>query len=119
MLSSVEILSMRAAQETAMQESCTVTSGSVVDDGLGGFSTTFVTSGSCVCRLGVSGLQPQEKLMAEKLNVVLPYVVTVPVGTAIEEGERLIISGRTYEVKAVLQGGLWETALRVMCAVVK
>ncbi|NPV85988.1 MAG: head-tail adaptor protein [Anaerolineae bacterium] len=116
MLSATEILSMRSGQASALPDVCILMSGSAVTDDTGGRIVTYVSSGSVMGRLSWSGFHPVEKVAAERLGISVPYVVTLPAGTEVNESQRIVINGRTFEVKAVLCGGEWETARRVLCA---
>lgn len=95
-----------------MPDACTIKRLAVTADGAGGQTESWSTATNVACRLApLTG--GDERIMADKLTAVSPYMVTMPAGTDIRPADRLVIGGRTFEVAAVLAGGGWETARRV------
>ncbi len=66
------------------------------------------------CRVGSTAWTVEEKELAGRLAVDIPYYVTLPYGTDVTEDDKINCGGRTFEVIAVLKPTL-ETARRCIC----
>jgi len=112
-LSAAEITSMRATQEEALPDTCVISRATLTADGAGGQTETWATVATVACRVAAMGGRGAERLIADRLSAVTPYVVTLPAETDVEPEDRIVIGTRTLEVAAVLAIEGWETARRV------
>jgi hypothetical protein len=76
--------------------------GQTVDDGQGGYTTTWiaVTSGTGIagtgCRLLPAGYQAREQIMQERPTAIGAWTVYLPIGTLVQTQDRLVIDGRSF-----------------------
>jgi head-tail adaptor len=113
-LSTSDLLAMREVQSAVLLETATVQRQSPTSDGAGGATESWATVASVACRVGVSSSSSQERALAERVTNVSTWTLTLPVGTDVRVGDRLVVGTRTFEVLAVLSHSL-VTALRVVC----
>ncbi len=119
MLTSDELVSMKAAQVAALPGTCTISSKSEASDGMGGRTESWSTvAGSVACRL--SALQAMgadvEAVVMERFQGRSLWQLTIPVTQAISHSNRVTVGSTVYEVVQVRDGGQWETARRVILA---
>jgi len=112
MLSSAEVASMRATQALAWPDTCTISRATVASDGMGGETSTWSTVATVACRLGASGTRPNEGETSEQLRSMADFVFTLPTGTNVLSGDRIVMGARTFEVIKPADHS-WLTALRV------
>jgi len=105
---------MRAAQAAAMPDACTISRFSQVTDGQGGWTDTYATASTTVCRVAAGGLSPQEAAMANKLTSKTVWVVSLPALTSVLLADRIIVGARTFEVLGLLAPHTWESARRAI-----
>lgn len=118
MLSDVELSDMRSQQEENMPETVYIQAATETSNGAGGRSQVWATVATTKGRIGDLGKDPQERAIAERLTGVKAYVVTLPVGTAVDEKNQLQINGRQFQVVGAPHKS-HQTALRVVCSEVK
>jgi len=97
-LAASEMAAMRAAQEAAMPNSCTVVSALANADGMGGSTSGASTAGPYICRLSPAGASGQEKMVANRVGFVGLWRIDVQVTNPVTEGNTVLISGRTFNV---------------------
>ncbi len=113
MLTAAEIADMRATQDMALPSSCAISRVALTSDGAGGQTESWSTNATVSCRLGALGNSGAERVIAERLTSVTPFVVTLPAGTDVLPKDRIVVDGRAFEVVVVLDKAAWETARRV------
>lgn len=118
MLSAAELADMRKQQEENLPETVYIQSVTETPNGAGGRSQSWTTTATTNGRIGDLGKDPQERAIAERLTNVKVYVVTLPVGTAVDEKNQLQINGRQFVVHGAPRKS-HATALRVVCSEVK
>ena len=113
-VTATELAAMQSAQEALQPTSCTVRApGTATGDGAGGVTRGDPTNTSTTCRAVPStGVELE---LAEKLSVAKPWTVTLAYGATIDESYQVIVGSRTLGVVAVLNGGSYSTAVRVLC----
>ncbi len=112
MLTEADLSIMRAAQERAMPDTCTVQRVTLTDDGYGSHTEKWDDVASYRCRLSPVA-SPKELLLAGQTAQVADWMVTLPHGVDVKVSDRIIIGTRVLEVTGVVQGSNWQTALRV------
>ena len=117
MLSSDELAAIRAEQVATMPDTCTVQSVTRTADGMGGFTEDWDDSASYACRLSVTSGRELE--IAARITNQRAVTITLPHGSAVTTGSRLVIGSQTYEIITVLTSGAWSTALRVLAVEVQ
>lgn len=117
MLSTGDLEAIRAAQVAAMPDTCVVKSVTRTTDAFGGAGEALVTGATLPCRLAVTSGRELE--IAARITDQRTVTITLPHGSAVTTGNRLVIGSQTYEIVAVLTGGAWSTALRVLAVEVQ
>jgi len=114
MLTATEIAAMRETQGQALPDTCTILRATSEPDGLGGHVRVWEEIGRLPCRISSRAL-PQEYLLEARATGKNFVMVTLPQGSDVTRTDRLLVSGRTYEVVGFDSIGEWETALRAVC----
>ncbi|HPV11713.1 MAG TPA: head-tail adaptor protein [Verrucomicrobiota bacterium] len=114
LLPSDELAALRATQEAALPDTAAIRRITRTSDGAGGHTESEATVTTVACRMAQIG-NGSERLIAERLSLAESVVVTMPYGTDVRLTDRLLISGVTWEVVAILERS-WSTALRVIAA---
>lgn len=114
-LSAGELAQLRAdALKTLADETCTILTATTAANAIGERVVTYGTVATGVaCRLRPSGRAPNSQAVAGQENTVAPWTVTLPHGTAVSAGDRLVIDSVTYEVTQSWDEETWKTASRV------
>jgi SPP1 family predicted phage head-tail adaptor len=81
-----------------------------------GTSRTWATVATVSARLSPNGNTAQERDLAAQLQAVTTWRIAVPVSTDVTPKDRVVISGRTFEVAGVLGPRSYE-AERILIAV--
>ncbi len=108
---------MTAMQAMLMTETGTIMRKTLVANGIGGQTVSEASAGTVMCRVAPSGQSPQERAIAERLGLLMPFTVVVPNGTVVSEKDAIVVAGRRFEVKGVIRHSL-ATALRCVCVAV-
>ena len=111
MLSAAEVAAMRAIQGEALPDTATRTRKALVPDGMGGHTETPSTE-TYACRIAPTSGRELE--VAARVTSAVTFTVTLPYDADVVASDELTANGRTFNVVAVLQGGTWATALRVL-----
>lgn len=111
MLSASDLTTMRAAQALALPDTATRTRKTYVSDGMGG-QTPSTTTTSYACRLAPTSGRELE--VAARVTSAVTFTVTLPHDADVVASDELTVGGRTLKIVAVLEGGAWQTALRVL-----
>ena len=111
LLSSATLTQMRAAQALALPDTATRTRSTYVSDGMGGQTPNPMTA-SYACRIAPTSGRELE--IAARITSAVTFTVTLPYDADVVADDALAVSGRMFKVEAVLQGGAWQTALRVL-----
>ncbi len=117
-MSDAELADMRKQQEENLPETIYIQAATETSNGAGGRSQAWNTVATVNGRIGDLGKDPQERAIAERLSNVKVYIVTLPVGTTVDEKNQLQINGRQFHVHGVPRKS-HQTALRVVCSEVK
>lgn len=119
MLSTAEIQAMRGVLNQTLPDSGTIyRRDAITSDGMGGFTDEWSASGTVECRISPIGRTPTEQIIAEQLQSVSLWTVTLPAETEIGPADRIQSSGRVLEVVAPLPRS-WELCRRVVCQEVR
>jgi len=108
-----ELSRMRAVWEEALPGSATVKRGARTTDNMGGFTVSDATVATVSCRVDLFSQQEVVEKLGERVTGRTLRKISLPYGTSVAIGDRVVISGSTYEVLAVLEEG-WEVGKRVV-----
>lgn len=101
--------------DLALPDTCEIVRVTTVPDGRGGTTTTESTIDTVRCALDVSGQSGNEYVAGSVENVNLPYTITLPYGTDVNEQDTIGVDGRTFAVETVRSGGGYEIAVEAAC----
>ncbi len=108
-----ELAAQRTAAAQTFPESCIVQRLAEVSDGQGGFTQAWTAVGTVDARMvAKSG---NTRAVGGKDSVVGAYTLTVPVGTDIQETDRVVIGAVPYRVLFVDDLKAWQIAVRCDC----
>ena len=111
MLDARDLADMRAAQALALPDTATRTRSMLVSDGMGGQTPSESTT-SYACRLAPASGRELE--IAARMTSAVAFTITLPHDADVAADDVITVNGRAFQVVAVLQGGAWQTALRVL-----
>lgn len=96
---------------------CTIKRPVRSSDGKGGYSSSgsdAAVASNISCR--VANPSGREKEIAAKLSSAVNYTVTLPVGTAIQTRDYILVGSRRFEVHAVLTPISDPIRVKVLCS---
>jgi hypothetical protein len=105
---------MKGYAQALMPDAFEVLRTTYTPDGFGGqHGTTAVTSsGICLLR----ALSGSEQVTADRLTVIKPAAIDLPLGTDISEKDQIRVNGtRTFEVVAVVLSGAYAVKIVTIC----
>lgn len=115
MLSAADMTAMKATLDASLPDTATVYRVTRTSDGAGGSTDAWAAVGSAVaCRISPV-TRGAELTIANRLEAVAPWVLTLPAATDVITKDQLRTSLRTFEVIAVLAARSWEISRRVIC----
>ena len=77
---------------------------------------TVSTIESRPCALRASGMQPNERALADRLGWSAPYAIDLEPGTLVTRADTIRLNGnRTFEVGGVVDEGSWAVVATVVC----
>lgn len=114
LLSSAQITSMRTTADLALPDTVVISRRTTASDGAGGWTETWATSATVAGRLmpkyQISGTEGQA---AGQVQAEATWALTLPAGTDLRAGDRVVVAGRTFEVQALLSAGVaWRISVR-------
>lgn len=113
LLPTTDLTAMRAAQETALPGTATITRKTVVADGMGGQTESWSTlAASVACRL--APMSYRERIAAQQFGGEETFHLTLPYGQDVTGADRVVYGTITYEIRAIESGGSWETVKRLL-----
>jgi head-tail adaptor len=114
MLSAAELAQMRAVQMAALPGSAVIERASLASDGMGGFDEVWAAVGTVAARLYPQNVRalPENAVGGAAVISETRWFVTLPVGSTVTATDRLLIGGRSWEVLAVNNSEMWQTAVR-------
>lgn len=106
---------VRAATAAGMADTAQIVRPTLVSDEMGGQVESEATVATVACSVGLMQATPVEAVWAEQIRTRALYAITLPLGTVVEPGDRLVVNGTMrYEVVALVHR-TWRVAERAMC----
>jgi hypothetical protein len=84
-------------------------------DGLGGSTTIPATTGPHPCRIRSSDGRPEEKVIAERHQVISMWVITFSIDTDVQSGDVVTVGTTEYRVLEPFDSNAYDPRLRVAC----
>jgi hypothetical protein len=103
----------RQALLVLLRDSCVITHTPLVSDGRGGEVPGTPTTLSVPCNVQRT-LKVEEAQIADRLGVVSPAIIRLPVGVSIDSSDVIGVSGRTFQVVSPLDDTI-QLTLKVLC----
>ncbi len=116
-LSSGELAQMRHTVNAYLAGTIVVQAATKTSDGQGGYSWAYAAAGTYAGRVSPENLRgfADEAIVGMRLAEKTPYVATLASTVTIDEDDRLVYDGVTYEAIAVLTNVPTDIATRVRC----
>lgn len=114
MISESLLAGIRTLAESAMTATATVYRKSFVADTTGGFTDTYAAVGTFPCMYAPHQITPTERETTISVQAISMWRFQFPMGTDIENTDRIVTGGRTFEVVSPGSGSI-EVAVRVIC----
>lgn len=114
LLGAADLEWMGGLQGQALPGSAIIHRGTVTPDGMGGGSVTWAAVGTVAARLygqNSRAVAEDARNGAQVISVTRWYV-TMPTGTLVTAADRLVVSGRLFEVTEVNNDQHWQAAVR-------
>lgn len=113
LLTDAEITGMRSTIDDSLPDTATHQTVTETADGMGGHSRAWATVTTYACRLSPMGAL--ERVLGSRWASVGDWVITLTHDAAVEVDDRLLVSGRTFTIKALPVGRSWELSRRAIC----
>lgn len=113
MLTAAEQAAMQATQALTLTEACTISRRTLASDGAGGYTDTWATAATTVCR--VAPITANEAVLAGQQRIVANWKITLPASTDVRGADRIVVGARSFEVIAVQGARTRETARICLC----
>lgn len=104
---------MRHTSDVYLAGTAIIHTAARTSDGQGGETWAYAASGTVDARLAPEGLRGTEGAVGGRVAEVSPWILTLPSGTTVDEDDRVVYDGVTYEVSEVLTRVPEEIARRV------
>jgi hypothetical protein len=118
MLTTGQLARMRADANRLLDKTATIFRRTLIDDGRGGQRADYSTKvgEDVACRLSATSVRgrARDAVKGEKIEAAEGWIVSLPVGTDVEETDRLEIDDVTYEIVSSLAGRSFEVNIRLI-----
>lgn len=115
-LTAGDITEFRAlVEELAFPDAYTLVTDTATPDDEGGWTTVEGTVEGGYCLLTAGGLNPTERVIADRQGYSAPYVAELPYATLATPVHRLKVGARTFEIGGVLKEAAWGISARLVC----
>lgn len=115
MLSAAEIAAMRATQEEALPDQCSIVAPTATATAQGGYKADTLPTGTTEnCRVKVLS-QTDEGWVGGRYAAMPQYLFTLKQDTVATEASLITYSGEEYQVIGRIAEGEWATAARFVC----
>lgn len=114
MLDTSELTAMRATQAQALPDTGVIHRLSTSQNAIGETAESWAAFGTASCRLSSLSASDMARVQAVKPQVQLnsAWRLTWTHGQDVRPGDRVVVSGDTYDVIDVDSDGAWHTAVR-------
>lgn len=114
MLDASELTAMRATQAQALPDTGVIHRLSTSQNAIGETAESWAAFGTASCRLSSLSASDMARVQAVKPQVQLnsAWRLTWTHGQDVRPGDRVVVSGDTYDVIDVDSDGAWHTAVR-------
>lgn len=114
MLSDAQIAAAREIAERTLPDTCTIQRKTTQNVGGEQVETWSDLATNVACRLAPVG-GGEEGEVGGRISEEATVLITLPAKQDVEEADRIVLDGTTYEVNLVRKRGEWEITRRVEC----
>ena len=118
MIGATELATMRATVTSGLTDTATIKTRTLANDSAGNAVETYAGTTATACRIRFSSggkpSQPKQR-SGEQSQPQQLWTVTLPYSVTVNETDRLIINGTTYEVVTANETRSLELCKRVLC----
>jgi hypothetical protein len=105
---------MRQTDERAMSDTAQVQGSTWIDDGAGGGTPGWGTTATVPCRIAALTQGDAEIVIADVQETVTLYRVNLPLGTAVDVDNRILVGPRTFSILTI-PAGTYGTSVILIC----
>lgn len=98
MMSASALAKYGAIANKGLPDTCVVQRATVTSDGQGGRTKTWATAGTYACRYSEDRNAAREEVTPSGIKALSMWRITFPAGTDVDEKDRVVVSGQTFEV---------------------
>jgi hypothetical protein len=115
-LTGYQLRRMRATADAHLPDSVEVWRSTDSSDSRGGQTQSFTRRSTHRGRyVPLTTVQSAEQVYADRLGGMQGWWFTLPIGSAVGLGDRLVTADRTFEVVSLDAGRSWDLSLRALC----
>ncbi len=118
LLSPSELTSLRAYAATMLPDDCTIRAATRTPDGMGSSSAPFADVATVKCA-AIGPQAGQEVTIDSRIGALAIWIILLTWGTAVVEGNQLVIGGHTLTVQADLTPKSYAAVVEVRASEVK
>lgn len=112
LLSAADLTYMQATQEQALPGTVVIERYTTASDGMGGAVQTYAAAGTVIGRIYPQRTTGQEMVGGAQVQSELKWWGTLPVGTEVYPQDRLVYSGRSWEIVRTNNDEMYQTCVR-------
>lgn len=115
-LSASDLQCIRTTANSFLPGTAVISRASYTTDGMGGSTDVWTNVGTVSARVSPNGNGIEEIIGGgAKMNSIAPWIVTVPVGTSINERDKITYANQTFEVVRTDDTRSYATNIRIYC----
>lgn len=112
MLSAADLAFMQDTQELAMPGTVVIERYALTSDGQGNAYEAWTAAGTVIGRIYPQRTMGMEAVGGAQIQSEMKWWATLPIGTVVNENDRLLYNNRTWEVIRVNNDEMWQTCVR-------
>lgn len=112
LLSAADLAFMQETQEQAMPGTVVVERYGLTQAGQGGAYEGWTAAGTVIGRIYPQRTMGMEAVGGAQVQSEMKWWATLPIGTEVNERDRLLYNSRTWEVVRVNNDEMWATCIR-------
>jgi hypothetical protein len=106
---------MRRTDERAMPDTAQIQASTIIDDGAGGSEPGWSTTATVPCRVTALTRSDAERVIADVQMTRPIYQISIPLGTAVADDNRVLVGSRSFGILAIINGS-YNTSRALICA---
>lgn len=114
MLPAAELAQMQVEVERTLVDTCAIVRVEVTGQDDYGYPVKDETRTEVACRISPETSNRGEQIIAERMQLVAPFLITLPADTDVRPSDQIESDGRTFNVASGVGGRTWEIVKRVL-----